>query len=207
MSRRAAAATSDAPRRLPRATERELRRIQRRIERYYALESAPDVVLFASAGSSGEREVLLVRDGGPSVEMALRVPGDRPRAGANDVWLQLVEGVSHFVYLAERVRTGLPTTQLELELQAEIDKFVFLAFDPDGAEPEQALSLHEKLYSNVEFLHPRASEVGERYWLANQLAAQLSARLLRRAAVDVKALLRRFYRAGQAEKIALARAA
>ncbi|HVR20716.1 MAG TPA: hypothetical protein VMS65_13495, partial [Polyangiaceae bacterium] len=114
---------------LGRRTRAALRRIQRRIERYYGLEGAPDVALFASAGTDGEREVLLVRDGEHAVEMALRVPDGAPCAGANDVWLQLLEGVSHFVYLAERVRTGLPTTQLELELQAEIDKFVLLALD------------------------------------------------------------------------------
>ncbi|MCH7929016.1 MAG: ATP-binding protein [Proteobacteria bacterium] len=35
-----------------------------------------------------------------------------------------VEGVSHFVLVAERARRELPVTQLELELQAEIDKFL-----------------------------------------------------------------------------------
>jgi len=190
---------------LGRRTRAALRRIQRRIERYYGLEGAPDVALFASAGSAGEREVLLVRDDGHAVEMALRVPGDAPRAGANDVWLQLLEGVSHFVYLAERVRTGLPATQLELELQAEIDKFVLLALDADG-DPDP-LHLHRCIFEQATFLHPPDTEAGERYRLANQLGARLAARLAGRGKPEVRALLRRFYRAGQAEKIALARAA
>jgi hypothetical protein len=192
---------------LSRRTRAELRRIQRRIERYYELESAPDVALFASAGEAGEREVLFVRDGGESVEMALRVPGATPSVGANDVWLQLLEGVSHFVYLAERVRTSLPSTQLELELQAEVDKFVFLALDDDARQRADQRSLHERIFEQPVFLHAPDTEAGERYRFANRLAARLAARLERRDAAEVRALLRRFYRAGQTEKIALACAA
>ena len=188
-----------------RRTRAALRRIQRSIERYYGLEGAPDVALFASAGTDGEREVLLVRDGEHTVEMALRVPDAAPRVGANDVWLQLLEGVSHFVYLAERVRTGLPFTQLELELQAEIDKFVLLALDAE--ERPDARLLHFRIFEQATFLDPPGSEAGERYRLANRLAARFAGRLAGRADVEVRALLRRFYRAGQAEKIALARAA
>jgi hypothetical protein len=190
---------------LGRRTRSALRRIQRRIERYYGLESAPDVALFASAGTEGEREVLLVRDGEHAVEMALRVPNGAPRAGANDEWLQLLEGVSHFVYLAERVRRELPSTQLELELQAEVDKFVLLALDAEGdADPKV---LHRRIFEQATFLDPPDTEAGERYRLANRLAARLAARVTGRGEGEVRALLRRFYRAGQAEKIALARAA
>jgi len=190
---------------LGRRTRAALRRIQRRIERYYGLEGAPDVALFASAGTEGEREVLLVRDGGHAVEMALRVPDGAPRAGANDEWLQLLEGVSHFVFLAERVRTGLPSTQLELELQAEVDKYVLLAIDAEGRADAQLL--HRRIFEQATFLDPPHTEAGERYRLANRLAARLAARLTGRGEGEVRALLRRFYRAGQAEKIALAQAA
>jgi hypothetical protein len=188
-------------------TRAALRRIQRRIERYYALESAPDVARFAQAGAEGEREVLLVRDGGNDIEMALRVPGAEPRAGANDVWLQLLEGVSHFVYLAERVRTGLPATQLELELQAEVDKFVLLALDAGAEERGNRLVMHRRIFEEASFLDPPGTEAGERYRLANALAARFSGRLVTRGADEARELLRRFYRAGQAEKIAFARAA
>jgi hypothetical protein len=190
---------------LRRRTRAALRRIQRRIERYYGLEGAPDVALFASAGTKGEREVLLVRDADDAVEMALRVPDESPRAGVNDVWLQLLEGVSHFVYLAERVRTGLPSTQLELELQAEVDKFVLLALDAAGSP--DPLNLHRRIFEQATFLDPPETEAGERYRLANRLAARLSARVAERGEDEARLLLRRFYRAGQAEKIALARAA
>jgi len=192
--------------RLARRTRAALQSIQRRLERYYDLERTPDVARFAEPAPSGEREQLLVRESEDSVELALIVPAETPSVGANDTWLQLLEGVSHFVFLVERVRTGLPTTQLELELQAEVDKFVLLGLEP-GGHPESVRRLHQHLYENGRFLDPRGSEAGERYRLANDLAARFAARLLRHEASDVRTLLCRFYRAGQAGKIALATAA
>jgi hypothetical protein len=192
--------------RLARRTRVALQSIQRRLEQYYGLESTPDVADFAEAAPRGEREQLLVRESAEAVELALIVPAEAPRAGANDTFLQLLEGVSHFVYVVERVRTGLPTTQLELELQAEVDKFVLLGLEP-GGDPESVRRLHTHLYEHAHFLDPSGTEAGERYRLANTLAARLGARLLGREARETRALLQRFYRAGQTDKIALASAA
>ena len=41
----------------------------------------------------------------------------------HDFWIAL-EGVSHFLYLAWNANYDRPVSQLELELQAEVDKFV-----------------------------------------------------------------------------------
>jgi hypothetical protein len=191
---------------LGRRTRAALKSIQRRLEAYYGLERTPDVRAFAEAAAEGAREQLLVRESRDSVELALIVPDGVPQVGANDTWLQLVEGVSHFVYVAERVRTALPTTQLELELQAEVDKFVLLGLEP-GKDRESVRVLHERLYENGHFLDASGTEAGERYRLANDLAARLGARLLGRGPGETRALLRRFYRAGQTDKIALATAA
>jgi hypothetical protein len=195
---------------LDRGTMMALRRVQRRLERYYDLETTPNVVPFTSIAEAGEREVLYVREVGNDVEMALRVPvsdgGTNGSTEPDDAYLQLCEGVSHFVYLAERVRVGLPATQLELELQAEVDKFVLFAFG-SGVASADARGLHRRLYTNMTYLHAAGTEQGERYRLANELAARLAARLLDRTTADARGLLRRFYRAGQAGKIELARAA
>jgi len=147
-----------------------------------------------------------VRESDAAVELALVVPTEAPLDGANDTWLQLLEGVSHFVYVVERVRTGLPTTQLELELQAEVDKFVLLGLEP-GFDRVRARRLHTHLFEGGRFLDAAGTEAGERYRLANDLAARLASRLLGRDFGESRALLRRFYRAGQTDKIALARAA
>jgi hypothetical protein len=196
---------------LDRGMMKALRRVQRRLERYYDLEATPNVVPFTSIAADGEREVLYLREVGDDVEMALRVPvsdGGGRVTEPDDAYLQLCEGVSHFVYLAERVRVGLPATQLELELQAEVDKFVLLGLvDGAASEGANARGLHRRLYGNVTYLHAPGTEQGERYRLANELAARLAARLLEREPGEARAILRRFYRAGQRGKIEVVRAA
>ena len=108
--------------------QRELRRIQSELERFYGLERAPNVTRFVRDGDQGSREVVLLRESADELEIALFLPPESkqiPTGGAlSDVWLQVAEGVSHFLYLVERARVSLPVTKLELELQAEVDKFV-----------------------------------------------------------------------------------
>ena len=183
-----------------------LRRLQRTLERYYGLESAPDVVRFVAPGDGETREHLLVRETDDALEIKLVLPPIAPEFGLNDGFLQLLEGVSHFLYLVERARTGLPATQLELELQAEVDKFVLLAFSPSPLSLERR-ALHEQLYEHVTYLHDANTELGERYRLANDLAARFTSRLLDAESARARGLLQRFYRAGQGDKIRLARAA
>jgi hypothetical protein len=184
-----------------------LRKTQRDLERYYELEQAPDVTLFAAEAAPGERESVLVRERHGDVEIAVIVPAPGARERSGDAWVQVLEGVSHFVHLVERVRTNLPTTQLELELQAEVDKFVLLSLEHGPWERRRLRRVQRRLYHGVRFLHAANTEVGERYRLAHQLAARLSERLMSMPPSDVRAYLRRFYRAGQEGKIALAQAA
>lgn len=183
------------------------RRIQKRIERFYALESGPDVGDFVSEGVEGTRESLVLREGSDDIELRLLLPNlsDFPTL---DERMQLIEGVSHFVYIAERARVGLPATVLELELQAEVDKFVLLTFDDSRLLHHRAEGVRRALFQRVRYVHPAGTEVGERYRLANDLAARISRRLFDlRARFDARRWLIRFYRSGQAEKIRLARAA
>ncbi len=188
---------------------RDARSVQQRLERFYSLEPGPDVSDFLHRGRDDSREALFVRHGDDGVEVGLMLPnavGDP--GGSDDERLQLLEGVSHFVYLAERARVDLPMTELELELQAEVDKFVLLAFDGARLATERARRVRATLFESVRYLHDAASEKGARYRLANDLAARVSHRLLeRRRTGEAHDFLRRFYRAGQAEKIRLASAA
>jgi hypothetical protein len=149
----------------------------------------------------GGREALLLRESDEELEMALVVPANA--ANARDHWLQLAEGVSHFVYVANRARQELPSTQLELELQAEVDKFVLLVLEQLPYDRDEALQVHSRLYENVLYLHAAGTELGDRYRTANDLAARFVRRLLRCGPVATHTALRRFYRAGQADKIRL----
>lgn len=179
-----------------------LHRLQRRLELFYHLEETPDVRGFVRESAEvGEREALLLRESEGELEMALVVPGTA--ANENDDWLQLAEGVSHFVYVANRARQELPATQLELELQAEVDKFVLLVLEQVPFDRVEAFEVHARLYERVRFLHDAGTELGDRYRTANDLAARFVRRLMGCGRHSTHATLRRFYRAGQAEKIRL----
>jgi hypothetical protein len=190
--------------------ERWLRQFQRHLERFYALERAPDVHQFLREGTSDCREQVLVHEEPDGLAIALVLSPEQPPEGAleaNDDWAQIVEGVSHFLVLSERARRELSTTQLELELQAEIDKFVLFASFVAPSTPALA-DLHRKLYENVRFLHDAESEEGHRYRLANRWAARFTYRLLREGPPrNWQKRLRAFYRAGPTEKISLLNAA
>jgi hypothetical protein len=189
---------------------RQLRRLQRRLERFYGLERAPSVENFLRLGAPKTREQVLVQESYEGVYVAVVFPEDQipcQPLQPSDSWTQLIEAVSHFLFLAERTRVELPTTQLELELQAEIDKFVLLAPNA-GAATCTLLELHRWLYDGVTYLDAPETEVGARYRLANYLAARFMSRLMQRGHPEQwRERLRAFYRAGQTEKIYLALAA
>lgn len=188
---------------------RAARDLQERLESFYALEPGPDITDFVFATAPSEREQLLVQHEDDEVALALYVPEATATDTdvVDDAYLQLVEGVSHFVYVTERARTDLPATELELELQAEVDKFVLLAFDGQRLANDRATEVLRALHDNARYVHPDTTERGIRYRLATHLAARLSARMLHPSrAHKARSLLQRFYRSGQGEKIRIASA-
>ena len=119
------------------------------------------------------------------------------------------EGVSHFHYLTWRLACGLPVSLLELELQAEVDKYVaaILLFtrQQSGKFPAH---LHERMFARVNFANGLDEESAARYRLANRHAARYCRKLdenyLRTRCTRPEAWLaelRRFYRYGHAEKV------
>jgi hypothetical protein len=189
-------------------------RIQARLSRWYGIEDAPAVGPFIELVDAG-RETLFLRDEGGELELCLHLPRaavEGARAPSFDELCQVIEGVSHFLYLAERARRELPATQLELELQAEVDKYVLLSHGGAGFHPARAARVRARLFERVSYLHAADTERGARYRMANDLAARFARRLealfTRHGRFEpMRAALRAFYGAGQAEKIGLARAA
>ena len=167
---------------------------------------------FIKVARRGEREVVRIRqarDG--AVEIEIRTPA-LSSAHRLDTLCQLIEGVSHFVYVADRARRALPATQLELELQAEIDKYMLLVLSKTSFDAELAQLLHAQLYERVRFAHPEGTELGDRYRLANRLAARFVRKMEIRYAKkgrrgELRDAMVRFYGMGQADKLLFARAA
>jgi hypothetical protein len=190
-------------------------RVQGALERLYGLDRVADVEDYLSdERAPHEREALLVRlaeDG--AIEMRLCLPAIPPEASL-DAICQVIEGVSHFVYVVERARLQRETTQLELELQAEVDKWVVLAESIGAFDAERSAVLRERLYERVAFEHDEETEMGQRYRMANEAAHRFVRRLEReylsaagQRHSELREELRRFFHEGQEEKLRLGRAA
>lgn len=128
-----------------------------------------------------------------------------------DYWTAL-EGVSHFVYLAWNAGHDKPVSLLELEMQAEVDKYVVLASAVKDLDVRASATLRRRLFEEVSFADAEGSEAGERYRIANDVAHTFVRRLehafvARKRYPEMRDALRRFYRLGQEEKLRLARAA
>lgn len=143
-------------------------------------------------GTGRAAEELLVREEGNGVEVALflskeLIARSKQYAGAPATWAsedlsgfcQLTEGVSHFVYLAHVAAHDRQVSLLELEVQAEIDKFAACALvqwrDDD---PHGVAELHARLFDRVRYLETLSQEERWRYEEANRLARVYCRRLL-----------------------------
>ena len=115
----------------------------------------------------------------------------------------VLEGISHFNYLVWSACQDRSVTLLELELQAEIDKFVatmLMALDQN--DYELARDLHRRLFDDVSYQPSLDSDQRERYETANNYAARFCHRMLERMGESAGLqLLRDFYRLTQVEKI------
>ena len=120
-----------------------------------------------------------------------------------------LEGVSHFVYTAWRLHRDAPVSLLELETQAEVDKYaatVFLvAHQQGGPFPAQ---VHARLFDRVSFDSRLEPALHDRYRTAHRCAAQycrrLERRFVQRGEARIEALvreLRKFYRLGSTAKL------
>jgi hypothetical protein len=120
-----------------------------------------------------------------------------------------LEGVSHFVYSTWRLDRDLPVSLLELETQAEVDKYavtVFLLADQQGGGyPAQ---VHARLFDRVSFDARLQPDQYDRYRTAHRCAAhycrRLEHRFVTRGVARIEALvreLRKFYRLGSTAKL------
>jgi hypothetical protein len=126
-------------------------------------------------------------------------------------FLLAIEGVSHFVYLTWRAHHDAQVSALELELQAEVDKYVTCLLVGDGGA-RQSAELRRRLFDDVEFEDDLDHEERQRYEVANANAHRYSESLERRyvRTARISAMLdelRRFYRQPLNGKLDLIRAA
>jgi hypothetical protein len=185
--------------------------MQHALERVYRLDRVVDVGDFVRDAEDGRESVLLRESEDGGLEMSVQLPKLADDATLDGV-CQIIEGVSHFVYLVERARVERTATQLELEMQAEVDKWLLLAAAIRGFDVERSASLRARLYERVTFCDDPSSETGERYRVANDVAHAFVRRLERTYVsggrfAAMRSELRQFFHVGQEDKLRLARAA
>jgi hypothetical protein len=180
----------------------------------------------------GEVLVIAEDEEGEGAAIGLYVAADAIAdvADGGDVWLDgrlqsaclATEGVSHFVYVMFRATEDHSVSQLELELQAEVDKYASATLgsvDPyapltglgvgairTAAMRERSRVVRDRLFASVTFLDEGGTEAGERYRLAHRAGARFAAHLEAHYLDEgdfqgwLRAL-RRFYRAGLRGKL------
>jgi hypothetical protein len=201
-----------------------LLQVQRGLESLYALEPGAPVTDFviptaeaAVYPGGGSRTLVSESADGISVgvvldsvvceDLAQRDPRARLDLANMGSFCVLTEEVSHFLFLLFRARWDRPVSQLELEIQAEVDKYLttvfFLSLQNEGAVSVGLRTLLFRRYRLAEDLSP---ERAQRYRAASGLAERycgwLEATFLRPARLaELTREARRFYRLGQREKL------
>jgi hypothetical protein len=96
-----------------------------------------------------------------------------------DGFCQLAEGVSHFVYVAHTATHGRTVSLLELEAQAEVDKFALCLLhrwgDGVGGWAEELL---RRLFDRVSYREELSEAERWRYKQANRLSRNFCSRLM-----------------------------
>lgn len=183
--------------------------LQEELQSLYRIEGCPPVDPFRVRAPDHGREALLVRKAEDGVvDLGLHLAPE-VRASAQEALVSkevdldglcaAIEGVSHFVYFT-RWTEHRPMSRLELELQAEIDKFLVLWSSLDGRA--LFLRLFEEVRLVDEDRYRVAHREGRRYagWLLRQRQAGRTSEALEDA--------RRLYRSPLPQKLErIARAA
>jgi len=194
----------------------ELRRLQHGLEQMYRVETGLAVEDFVIDEATRDelaparvcREQLLIAEHDGELSVALYLDPSviasvrDPMANLGD-FLLAVEGVSHFVYAIIAAQTDRSVSALELELQAEVDKYVTCVL-LDGGD---SATWRRRLFQDFEYEPDLDADERDRYRAANENAHQYARSLERRfveprRVPDMLAELRRFYRLPLAAKLA-----
>lgn len=202
-----------------------LGRLQGGLERLYRVATGLPIEAFlidaaarASLGlARAPLEQLVVVESDDGLDVGLFVDGAvlanlaafDPGVGLDDrnlaAFLYALEGVSHFVYATVCAQAARPVSALELELQAEVDKYVTCLLAGDAGTDASA-GWRARLYEQCSYEPDLDADERDRYRVANDNARRYAASLerrfvARRAIVDMFGELRRFYRLPLAGKL------
>jgi len=119
----------------------------------------------------------------------------------------MAEEVSHFLYITWKAQHSIQITNLELEIQAEVDKFIICTFYCSNYESRfNRLSLKELLFETFSLEKNLSKESKNRYYTASKLALHychfLESHFIKKDHLrQMMEEIRKFYRFGQTDKI------
>jgi len=207
-----------------------LDRLQRRLQDIYELNidedvndfliTSPDVAkaLYSGPAPRAARELLLLREDADGLNLSLYLdagiverlsPGDAAVSDVADLddFCLALEGVSHFLYVVWHAARARSVSLLEMELQAEVDKYVVVRDLLDGETRSTPVpGLIERLFRSVAFHGDLGTAEQRRYRAANHRAERYCRRLEAeyygtRSRGEVLNELRRFYRLPERGKL------
>jgi hypothetical protein len=143
--------------------------------------------------TAGEDEQVLLRESAREVALSVYIDDAvLSRLARHDPLTQLgdwniadyctaMEGVSHFQYLVWSIRCGRQLSLLELELQAEVDKYaVAVCLLRRQGRRDLPTRLWRRLFDQVGYVDGLGAEQRQRYEEANRCAARFCQQLERR---------------------------
>jgi hypothetical protein len=166
-----------------------LKLIQEHLEAIYRISGAPDIRSFLLSEEEVGRlmgpdarhaeEWVLVRQDAEGVDIGVYIDethlqhladAETPARALDErfrAFCVATEGVSHFLLLVERARRDEPVSMLELEAQAEVDKYVSARLHC----PTRAREWRTRLFKDAALAPDLSLEERERYREAGRLAA------------------------------------
>ena len=193
------------------ATQSVPQQFQQWLQQLYCLPSlAPvDDFLLEGRAVNGPTETLLLREVADTLQLGLYLDptivarlesrggvANFPEQSLQDFWAVL-EGVSHFVCLGWHAERDREISALDLEIQAEIDKYVTAwEFARQCGLGDLAEPLYVQLFSQWRLGDGINDAVAERYIRASSIAARYCRYLRARHAgsLELRAELREFFR-------------
>lgn len=179
-----------------------LKKIQRQLEALYQTQVRENVERFViKAASSKEAavgatiksrlacEALIIKPSPHGIEVGLFVAPSILRTlrhydpfcsiGNHNLkpFLIATEGVSHFLYFLKRAKEFHPVTRLEMELQAEIDKYLLVSLVYLSQFRQIPSFLFSLLFEGIRFEPSLSEEEKSRYAEANRMARKFCAHL------------------------------
>jgi hypothetical protein len=158
---------------------------RRGVEQLGGVVSAREEVFLVESADPGAVDLGLYL--APELFERLRGKDPRQRSGLGLVTEELpafspmAEGVSHVLYLSRCADAGRPVSKLELEVQAEIDKFAVSALHLWGRGLKASVhELWERLFLNVRVLPGLTADEEDRYGAAGALGGRYARHLVDR---------------------------